>query len=59
MFFLKFRYLKTTKADYWIDAYTSVLNDFERWRKRAKEAERIRRKNYHLFPVKPSFDNPQ
>lgn len=54
-------------ADYWKEAYSSERTNSEEWKKRAKEAEstierdRIEkdRKNYHLDPVKPSFDNPR
>ena len=52
---------------YWKDAYSTERQNAEEWRKRAKEAESIierdriekERKNYHLDPVKPSFDNPR
>lgn len=54
-------------ADYWKEAYSSERTNSEEWKKRAKEAERTierdriekDRKNYHLDPVKPSFDNPR
>ena len=54
-------------ADYWKEAYSSERSNSEEWKKRAKEAERIierdriekDRKDYHLDPVKPSFDNPR
>ena len=54
-------------ADYWKEAYSSERSNSEEWKKRAKEAERTierdriekDRKDYHLDPVKPSFDNPR
>ena len=54
-------------ADYWKEAYSTERQNTEEWRQRAKEAERTieqnrineERKNYHLDPVKPAFDNPK
>lgn len=53
--------------DHWKEAYSTERKNTEEWKQRAKEAERTieqnrineERKNYHLDPVKPAFDNPK